>query len=63
MKTRVEFEHRLRDGMLRSLDFFDFGNAATRRMQGLSFGSSATRQMLRVCRFAPRHFGRFAFIG
>ena len=50
MRTPVEFQHHLGDGMSRSVDFFDFGNAAT-------------LHHARVCRFAPRHFGRFAFIG
>ena len=34
MKTRVEFQHRLGNGMSRSLDFFDFGNAATLHLRG-----------------------------
>ncbi len=34
MKTRVEFPHCLGKGMSRSLDFFDFGNAATLHLRG-----------------------------
>ncbi len=34
MKTQVEFPHCLGNGMWRSLDFFDFGNAATLHLRG-----------------------------